>query len=182
MTKAKELTVMKNQQKGLSLIEVMVSLVILVVGLIGIFNLHLVAKRGSFESFQQTQAAYLANDIVNRIKLNRSLLSSYTGTYSGALTKPAKSCDVAVGANVTCSTAETLAWDLYQWESHFEELDGATACVSALNSGSVEVVMSWRGIREVRDGGAATNKSTLAKRCGTANKRRRIYSLNTVII
>ncbi|WOT04291.1 type IV pilus modification protein PilV [Shewanella youngdeokensis] len=172
---------MKNQQQGLSLIELMVSLVILVVGLIGIFNLHLVAKRGSFESFQQTQASYLINDIVNRMRLNRSLLASYSGTYTGTLTQP-KSCDVAVGANVTCSANETLAWDLYQWESRFTELDDATACVLATANGNVEVVMSWRGIRELSDGGAATGKSSLAKGCGTANKRRRIYSLQTVII
>lgn len=182
MTKAKELTAMKNQQRGLSLIELMVSLVILVVGLIGIFNLHLVAKRGSFESFQQTQAAYLANDIINRIKLNRGLLTSYTGTYSGKLSKPAKSCDVSVGVNATCTNAETLSWDLYQWETLFTELDDATACISAQSSGNVEVVMSWRGIRELSDGAAGTEQSTLVKGCGSANKRRRIYSLKTIII
>ncbi|WP_428613604.1 type IV pilus modification PilV family protein, partial [Shewanella sp.] len=51
---------MVKRGKGFSLIEVMVSLVILVIGLIGIFNLHVVSKRGSFESFQQTQASYYA--------------------------------------------------------------------------------------------------------------------------
>ncbi|PKG76416.1 type IV pilus modification protein PilV [Shewanella sp. GutCb] len=183
---------MKNQQKGLSLIEVMVSLVILVVGLIGIFNLHIIAKRGSFESFQQTQATYLANDIINRMKLNRSQLLLYRGTYAGLLSKPGKSCDVGVGATVICSNAETRTWDLYQWEQLFGGaselqgtksvggLDGATACVDVKATGEVLVVMTWRGVRSVSDG--ASNKSDFVKGCGTANDRRRTYSLSTVII
>jgi len=76
MTKFERLT-HNRIQRGFSLIEVLVALVILVIGLIGIFNLHIVAKRGSFESFQQTQASYYANDIINRMKLNRTQLASY---------------------------------------------------------------------------------------------------------
>lgn len=73
-------------QQGFSLIEVLVALVILVIGLIGIFNLHIIAKRGSFESFQQTQASYYASDIINRMKLNPTQLASYHGDYAGAKT------------------------------------------------------------------------------------------------
>ena len=76
MAKFERLT-QKDFQRGFSLIEVLVALVILVIGLIGIFNLHIVAKRGSFESFQQTQASYYANDIINRMKLNRTQLGNY---------------------------------------------------------------------------------------------------------
>ncbi|MBB1383393.1 prepilin-type N-terminal cleavage/methylation domain-containing protein, partial [Shewanella sp. SR41-2] len=37
---------MPCKRNGFSLIEVMVSLVILVIGLIGIFNLHIMSKQG----------------------------------------------------------------------------------------------------------------------------------------
>lgn len=182
MTKAKELTVMKNQQKGLSLIEVMVSLVILVVGLIGIFNLHIIAKRGSFESFQQTQATYLANDIINRMKLNRSQLSSYADTYTGAKTA-VKSCQINI-----CTTAETLLWDQYQWDQsligaaeqvggqNVGGLDSPIACITE-SAGVVSVVIAWRGIREM-------SASSIAETdCGsTLGKRRRVFALSTMIL
>lgn len=183
---------MGNKTEGFSLVEVLVSLVILVIGLIGIFNLHLVAKRGSFESFQQTQASYYAIDIINRMKLNRSQLASYAGTYTGNLSAPEKSCDVAVGGNVICTNIETRAWDLFQWEQSMNGadetkgtrsiggLDTPTACIQVSGTGDVIVVMTWRGIRTVSDG--AANAEAFVKYCGTANKRRRAYSINTVII
>lgn len=182
---------MKNNGEGFSLIEVMVSLVILVIGLVGIFNLHVVAKRGSFESFQQTQASYYANDIINRMKLNRGQLIGYDGTFSGSRVKPAKSCDVAVAGNAICTNVETLAWDLYQWEQSFTGaseqvngrkvggLDTPTACID-INGTAVTVVMTWKGISETSDG--AAKQSSFVQGCGDSSKRRRVYVVDTVII
>ncbi|GIU41903.1 type IV pilus modification protein PilV [Shewanella colwelliana] len=179
---------MKNSGKGFSLIEVMVSLVIMVIGLIGIFNLHIVAKRGSFESFQQTQASYYANDIISRMKLNSSQLASYgsssgVGTqYSGTPTTPGTACTGAA----TCTPAQMAAWDLFEWRAAFTGqaevvnaqnvggLDTPTACIQ-VNGNNVTVVMSWRGIR-------STSDSELFVGCGSANDRRRVYSIQTVII
>ncbi|MFB2760169.1 type IV pilus modification protein PilV [Shewanella xiamenensis] len=188
MTKFERLT-HQEFQRGFSLIEVLVALVILVIGLIGIFNLHIVAKRGSFESFQQTQASYYANDIINRMKLNRTRLANYSGDYTGELSKPSKGCDVAVGAVSLCSPAETEAWDLYQWEQSFigaaETVDGQnvggldspTACID-IDGNTVTVAVAWRGIRE----GAGTTYS--GNECGKDDlgTRRRIFVVSTVII
>ncbi|GIU45837.1 type IV pilus modification protein PilV [Shewanella sairae] len=185
---------MRSRENGFSLIEVLVALVILVVGLIGVFNLHLVAKRGSFESFQQSQASYFAQDIINRMKLNRTQLIAYTGNYNGSLAHPNTACEVTVGASVVCSVSQTLAWDLYKWEQQmlgFSEvnadslnvggLDSPSACVSALANGDVTVVITWRGIRELSDG-ASNNLDSFVRNCGTASDRRRVYSVKTVII
>ncbi|EDQ00651.1 type IV pilus modification protein PilV [Shewanella benthica] len=183
---------MKDKQRGFSLIEVMVSLVILVVGLIGIFNLHIVAKRGSFESYQQTLASYYAVDMINRMRLNRTQIAGYAGSYAGSLTAPAKSCDLAVGGNAVCTNNETRLWDLFQWEQSMNGageirgelttggLDAPTACIQVSGTGDVLVVVTWRGLRPLSDG--AANANSFVKSCGTTSKRRRIYSINTVII
>ncbi|MEC4727806.1 type IV pilus modification protein PilV [Shewanella sp. D64] len=191
------MTQVKNEIEGFSLIEVLVSLVILVIGLIGIFNLHIVSKRSSFESFQQTQASYYVNDIINRMKLNRTQLNNYNGTFSGALSLPGTSCDVAVNAAaVICTNVETRLWDLYQWEQLFggasEKLSGRdvggldtpTACIQAQANGQVLVVMTWRGIRRLSDGAenATGDNASFTKGCGTSGDRRRVYSIDTVII
>ena len=42
---------MKGHQDGVTLIEVLISALVVAVGLLGVFQLHLVAKRGSYESF-----------------------------------------------------------------------------------------------------------------------------------
>ncbi|GGQ09825.1 type IV pilus modification protein PilV [Shewanella litoralis] len=183
---------MSFKRNGFSLIEVMVSLVILVIGLIGIFNLHLVAKKGSFESFQQTQASYYANDIINRMRINSSQLASYAGTYTGTSITSAKACDVIVGANTTCTNIETRNWDLFQWERAFSGvneissdnnnvggLDSATACIRVVGT-DVTVVMTWKGVRATSDG--TETKSSFVKSCGSSSDRRRALDVDTAII
>ncbi|MCI2962610.1 MULTISPECIES: type IV pilus modification protein PilV [Shewanella] len=193
MAKFERLT-QKDFQRGFSLIEVLVALVILVIGLIGIFNLHIVAKRGSFESFQQTQASYYIDDIINRMRLNRGQLANYVGTYKGNLTAPEKICDVGVGHDVNdvCSDVQTSASDLYQWEQLFlgasEQVGGhnvggldlPTACIKASLAGEVTVVMSWRGIRALSDGAAKAN--SFVQSCGTSSDRRRVLTITTIIL
>lgn len=173
---------METRQRGLSLIEVLVALVILVVGLVGVFNLHIISKRGSFESFQQTQASYYANDIVNRMRLNPSQLANYVGSYSGTPSIPTPACTGAA----LCTPAQTAIWDLYEWRATFigqaetvaaknvGGLDTATGCIT-MNGNTVSVVMVWRGIR-------ATSDSQNFPDCGTSSDRRRVFSIQTVII
>lgn len=183
-----ERLVQKDFQRGFSLIEVLVALVILVIGLIGIFNLHIVAKRGSFESFQQTQASYYANDIINRMKLNRTQLANYDNgsPYSGVPSKP-KLCD----ATALCIPTELVSADLYEWRSAFSGeqevigtklvggLDSATACIQ-VSGNEVLVVIVWRGIRKTAiDSSKIVDTSA---KCGAGKENRRIFSIKTVII
>ncbi|MCU8032559.1 MAG: type IV pilus modification protein PilV [Shewanella sp.] len=179
MTKIERLT-QREFQRGFSLIEVLVALVILVIGLIGIFNLHIVAKRGSFESFQQTQASYYANDMINRIKLNRTEMSKYHDTYSSVTSSPSPSCQ---GANL-CTPSQLVLADKYEWkQAIFGEsekiedkavggLDTPTGCVVVAGN-VVTVTLAWKGISSTSDAGGD---------CGTASTRRRVYSIQTVIM
>ena len=179
MAKFEQLT-QKDFQRGFSLIEVLVALVILVIGLIGIFNLHIVAKRGSFESFQETQASYLANDMINRIKLNRTQMSLYADTYSSVTSSPTPNCK---GANL-CTPSQLVLADKYEWKQAIfgesEKVDGKavggldtpTGCVIVAGN-VVTVSLAWKGISSTSDAGG---------NCGTASTRRRVYSIQTVIM
>ncbi|KZK69251.1 type IV pilus modification protein PilV [Shewanella baltica] len=183
MAKFERLT-QKDFQRGFSLIEVLVALVILVIGLIGIFNLHIVAKRGSFESFQETQASYLANDMINRMKLNSTQLAAYAGTYKGAETSPSLNC---IGGDL-CTPAQAVKWDRYEWEQSLfgaaevvgskkvGGLEAPVACIT-IATNTVNVIVTWRGIRATSDGIGSLS-------CGSAtvDKRRRVFSIKTVII
>jgi len=80
-----------------------------------------------------------------------------------------------------------VAWDLYEWKSafsgenetvetqHVGGLDTPTACirVDAITK-TISVTMTWRGISETSDGIDTVD-------CGTASKRRRVFTLQTVI-
>lgn len=168
---------MNGNEKGLSLIEVLVSLVILVIGLIGVFNLHIISKQGSFEAFQQTQAAFLANDLLNRMQANPSRLDEF----------------------VNRTHPEFLLWlNTLQGDNEEDQssgnatsiggLDDVVACVQrdAANANKYIVAISWRSIREMSDG-ATNHYTTLANSmtdniaCGQVSARRRLYMLDNII-
>ncbi|GLS82558.1 type IV pilus modification protein PilV [Paraferrimonas haliotis] len=174
------------------MVEVLVTLIILVVGLIGVFTLHSVAKRSNFEAYQYTQATYVANDLINRIRLNPIQAENYSGTYTGALTQPNVVCE-STSAMVNCSRPQMRRWDLYTWERQMlgagvtkgktdvGGLTSPTVCVRALATGDVTVVVTWQGMSESNDA-AASSADSLVSGCGAAGKMRRHIVLSTVVI
>ena len=66
-----------RRQRGISLIEVLITLFVLLVGLLGVAALSLASQRASMESLQRHQALMLLNDMVSRINANRTVADCY---------------------------------------------------------------------------------------------------------
>jgi type IV pilus assembly protein PilV len=62
---------------GLTLVEVLVTLVIISVGLLGVAALQLTTVRNNYDSFVRTQAATLASDMLDRMRANRTMVAAY---------------------------------------------------------------------------------------------------------
>jgi type IV pilus assembly protein PilV len=76
---------MKNSARhstGMTLIEVLVTLVIISVGLLGVAALQLTTVRNNYDAFTRSQAAVLASDMLDRIRANRE--DAYDNLYNGA--------------------------------------------------------------------------------------------------
>ena len=182
---------MKRRQDGVTLIEVMISTVVVSVGLLGVFQLHLVAKRSSYESFQYTQAHALATDIVERMRVNASQVAAYVSRdYGmGVFVPPARTCASFDFDHSLCAPAEIRQWDLYRGEEMLvgrdEQIDDRNVgsanamrgCITAAN-GEVEVVVSWRGMDETTDGALGGT----AALCGVSDARRRSVRIATRIV
>lgn len=69
------------QQRGFTLIEVLVSIVILAVGLVGIAGLQAQSLRSSQDSYFRTQANTFANDLADRMRANATVATSSTLPY-----------------------------------------------------------------------------------------------------
>ena len=85
------------KQSGLSMIEVLVSLLILMVGLLGLAGLQTQGLRSEFESYQRVQALNLLQDMVGRISANRGNKSLPT--------------DCTALTTLTVPTRNTCEWD-----------------------------------------------------------------------
>jgi len=65
------------RQSGMSMIEVLVSLLLIVVGLLGLVGLQVRMQQAEFESYQRAQALVLMNDMVDRIHAHHITASCF---------------------------------------------------------------------------------------------------------
>lgn len=66
-----------RKQTGVGLVEVLIALLITAIGLLGLAALHGKAQKAEVESYQRAQAMVLLEDMVNRLRSNRTGKDSY---------------------------------------------------------------------------------------------------------
>ncbi len=97
-------------QRGFTIVEIMVALMILSVGLLGLASLQMIGVKNSGNAYYRTQAVMIANETVERIRMNKP--AARNGEYNVA----APACeDVAGGtlaeqdlAQTVCAVTEAL--------------------------------------------------------------------------
>jgi type IV pilus assembly protein PilV len=144
---------MRNKS-GFTLIEVLVTMAIVSCALLGVAGIIANGMKANLGSYSRTQATWLANDIIDRMRANR-------GTAEGA----AAPYNLAVGATLDLSDSTTIPKaDLVAWRN---------ALTAALASGTggvamdpttkkVTVTIQWDDSRV--SGGSATHSFVLESR------------------
>jgi type IV pilus assembly protein PilV len=145
--------------RGFTLIEILVSLTLIAVGLLGLAQLILKGQQASFEAYQRQQAISLANDMLEKIKTNRARAADYAAAAPVAtpLGEGNRFNDLTTGTITDCAeaaatcTPDVLAiYDVAYWDGL---LQGST---ETFNGGANRA-------------GGATNASGVASRDLTAN-------------
>ncbi|MCS0657040.1 type IV pilus modification protein PilV [Massilia terrae] len=125
-----------SRQRGTTLVEVLVTVIILAFGLLGIAALQAKAQVGTVESYQRAQAVVLLQDISARLNSNSGDAASYV-TASAVGTGDSEPVD--------CSTLTgTAAQDLCAWSA---TLKGAAEVDTASNT-KVGAMLGARGCIE----------------------------------
>lgn len=75
-----------KDESGTSLLEVLVSLVVLSLGLLGYAGLQAVTVKNSHNAYFRTQATSLAYNVLDRMRANRAGISGYVVEYGGTPT------------------------------------------------------------------------------------------------
>jgi len=179
----------KVKQRGSSLIESLVSLVVLSFGTIGVAGLQVTSQQANLEAQQQLIATFLANDMVEKMRNNPSVLDTYAGADVGDSSISSQPLPNCSGVN-TCTAIQLANQDRWLWE---QAIDGATikkgivkvgglvspkGCITH-NNGQIQLVISWYGKDSLTDIGTGTNGVSA---CGTAGNNRRQIVINTFII
>lgn len=153
--------IIPSRQAGVTLIEVLVSLLIIVLGLLGLAGLQVRMQQAEFESYERSQALVLLYDMVDRINVHRETASCFrvsttAGTpYLGVGSTAVPACTVSTGADNAEANASIAEWDAL--------LQGAA---ETKGGGSVGAMVGARGCAsydaasELLDAGGAAMSGT----------------------
>jgi len=147
------------------MIEILVTLVILMVGLLGIAGLMAQGQRTSFEAYQRQQALALANDMAERIKGNRPGAdnTAVATTYTAAvpIATPAgdgtRFTNLTTGGITNCVTANCTTSDVVQFDAAVWDglLAGAASETDTATGTAVAPLLRARGCVEQLAGATA---------------------------
>jgi type IV pilus assembly protein PilV len=141
-----------SQARGTSLVEVLVTIVIVTFGLLGLAGLQQRMQVSEMESYQRTQALVLLNDMASRIQVNRGRAAEYLTT-GGPL-----------GAGMTCPTGGVThpEIDAAEWCQALQgaaeltsagdkagAMVGGRGCVESLPDNEYMVTVAWQGLGPV---------------------------------
>lgn len=101
-----------NKNAGFTLIEVLISMLVLAVGLLGLAGLQATSIKNNQSAYNRSQAIQLAYDLADRIRANPAGQASYTIILPGAATAKAN-CLLTTG----CTAADMAENDLFEWNS-----------------------------------------------------------------
>ncbi|WP_171405567.1 type IV pilus modification protein PilV [Acinetobacter sp. WCHAc010052] len=102
---------MLNNQKGVGLVEVLVSLLILALGIMGFAALQYRAMEATSESSARVEAINLARDFAERLRVNRGAIETYKTELKKATDQQASS---KICSKEMCSAADMADFDVAQ--------------------------------------------------------------------
>ena len=161
----------KPYSSGFTLLEILVSIVVLSFGLLGMVGIQAMALKSNNDAKQQSAGVQLASELSDMMRGNKAvavalttlanpyLIDDYTG--GGPITAPAEYCNGTSG----CSSAVRVAeWEKYDWLTRVNETfpgarvqvcyDNAPYVVNGLNAG----LPQWGCGGIAADGGAISIK------------------------
>lgn len=140
--------------RGVSLVEVLVTMVVLAVGLLGLAGLQMRLQASELESYQRTQALILLEDMSNRLSANRENAIAYITTMGSPLgtgdDQPSncagagQSYDVCQWSNALKGASEQSA------SANVGAMIGARGCIEDLGTGDqFMITVVWQGLTPV---------------------------------
>jgi type IV pilus assembly protein PilV len=152
-----------NRQNGSTLIETLVSMLILLIAVLGLTGLQVQAQQSEMESYQRAQALILLQDMVGRVNANRKVAGCYAVTTDTANGTPYFGTNTSITTpTCTLGTSEQQALavrDMEDWNnlllgaaevtagSKVGAMIGARGCVDYdAATDTYTVTVAWQGL------------------------------------
>jgi type IV pilus assembly protein PilV len=134
-----------HKQRGFTMMEVLVSLLVVSFGMLGIAGTLFTADRSATSSYARQQAVQFAYDILDRMRANRTTAAVAGGPYT---TTSLSSTTPTNCSSSACTGAAMAAYDVWQWQTNVaNNLPQGVGSVSIAAGGAgtytVTVSVTW---------------------------------------
>ena len=147
-----------HRQSGMLLLEVMISLLIAAIALLGAMAMMAKSSRGEMESYQRVQALTLVQDMASRINANRQVASCYSNGANGVATN----ATLPACASGTAAQKAIVGADLQAWKNallgatevsggnRVGAMIGALGCIDQVDpiNQVYRISVAWQGLQD----------------------------------
>lgn len=147
-----------RRQRGITLIESLIAMVVMALGILGIVGVQMRALTDTQAGVRRAQAIRLIEDLGERLQSNPDALNHLSAYTASADSAP--DCTAAA-----CSPGQLAAFDAWQWRKHVAAaLPGGSATVFLPKGGARQlgVMVGWNENRYNARGAEATEDQTTA--------------------
>lgn len=140
-----------RRMAGFGLIEILVTLIIIAIGLLGLAGIQTRAQQAELESNQRAQALLLLQDMINRINANRKTAGCYaiTDSVQGSPSVGfGNTTTFTCNAFGTAATQALFAADIAAWD---DQLKGQVTSLNGQNAGAMIGARGCIGYDAVND-------------------------------
>lgn len=142
-------TSISASQTGFTLIETLVSLVIISVGILAFALLQAESLRTTHTSMQRTKAIHFATDMLERMRANRAGISAYDLGPPAAV--PIDCSDVQGADAINCTAFQVARFDVWEWNKAIQSeragIVGGSGTINLLNNAfpfQVSIAIQWK--------------------------------------
>ncbi|MGN7612953.1 type IV pilus modification protein PilV [Magnetococcales bacterium HHB-1] len=153
------LTLKKNAPKtrfsaGFTLMEVLITLFVMSIGFLGLAKLQIEGLHYAHQSYLRGQATFLAADIIDRMRANRTLAESDGDSdfdYRTDFTSTTLEDITCTGAVSDCTPAQTAIFDLFEWKTALNRAlpdgGGAISRTTGTQRKTLTITVRWKAGR-----------------------------------
>jgi type IV pilus assembly protein PilV len=143
-----------EKDSGFTLIEILISIVVIGVGLMATARMQLLAVQNTQGGYMRAQASNIGYDIIDRMRVNTPALTN--GDYDIGADDDTPAVIDCKGADANCSTVEMAQFDHFWWRETVEEfLPSGTGAIATEDNGTftkVTVSLTWIDPYSAADG------------------------------
>lgn len=145
-------------ESGFTMIETLVSLVIISIGILGFALLQVESLKAAKTATERSKAINFAGDMLDRIRTNQTQIGNYhVPTVAGPGTAPIICADTATTSTAVsplpeCTAAQMAAYEIWQWRTQLEDpktgfgdgIGEGGISIAGTNPSTVTITVQWK--------------------------------------